>query len=448
MEQKNNNVVVRFPPSPTGLFHVGNARTFLFNYLFAKQNNGKILFRLEDTDKERSKEEYAEDIIKNLKWLGIEPDFSTTVRQSERKDLYKKYLQKMIGDGSAYVSKEKVVEEGQRAEVIRFKNPNKQIKFVDLVRGEIEFDTTELKDFVIAKSLEEPIYHLAVVIDDFEMGVTHVIRGDDGISNTPRQILIQEAIGAPRPTYAHLPMMLATDKSKLSKRKHGDQVSVSFYREAGYLPEAMINFLALIGWNPGTDQEIFSMNELTEKFDLAKVQKSGAIFNVEKLDWINRQYIKNKKTEDLQNILKNFVPEQWKELVEKNSEMWKKIVETEKERISKFSDLKEGIGLFFETPTYTKELLKWKTGTLEESKKHLTKILEAINGIDEKEFSLQKIKDLVWPYAEENGKGNVLWPFRAALTGLERSQEPFTVSDILGKTETIKRVKKALDMLQ
>lgn len=446
-EPKNNNVVVRFPPSPTGLFHVGNARTFLFNYIFAKQNNGKILFRLEDTDKERSKEEYADDIIENLKWLGIEPDFSSMVRQSERTDIYKKYLQKMIDTGNAYISKEEVVEEGQRAEVIRFKNPNKKIKFIDLIRGEIEFDTTELKDFVIAKSLEEPVYHLAVVVDDFEMGVTHVIRGDDGISNTPRQILIQDAIGAPRPIYAHLPMMLATDKSKLSKRKHGEQVSVSFYREAGYLPEAMINFLALIGWNPGTDQEIFSMEELIEKFDIAKVQKAGAVFNVEKLDWVSKQYIKNKSVDELQNIIKSFVPEKWKDAVEKNSTMWKKIIETEKERISKFSEIQEGIGLFFETPEYTKELLKWKTGTPEEAKKHLTKILETISSIDEKDFSLQNIKNLIWPYAEENGKGNVLWPLRAALTGLERSPEPFTVSDILGKSETIKRIEKALDML-
>ena len=163
----NGKVIVRFPPSPTGLFHVGNARTFLFNYLFAKQNNGQIVFRLEDTDRERSKEEYAEDIIENLKWLGIEPDFRTTIKQSERTDIYKKYLEKLIAEDKAYISKEEVVTEGQRDEVIRFRNPNKKIKFNDLIRGDIEFDTTELKDFIIAKSLVEPIYHLAVVIDDF-----------------------------------------------------------------------------------------------------------------------------------------------------------------------------------------------------------------------------------------------------------------------------------------
>jgi len=195
----DKKIVVRFPPSPTGLFHMGNARTLLFNYLFAKKNNGRIVLRLEDTDKERSREEYSQDIIDNLKWLGIEPDSLIAIRQSERGPVYKKYLEKMISEGKAYFSKETVVEEGQRDQVIRFKNPNKKIVFNDLIRGDIEFDTTELKDFIIAKSLEEPVYHLAVVVDDYEMGISHIIRGDDGISNTPRQILIQEAIGAPRP---------------------------------------------------------------------------------------------------------------------------------------------------------------------------------------------------------------------------------------------------------
>lgn len=442
----NNQVVTRFAPSPTGFLHMGGVRTALFAYLFAKQHKGTFILRIDDTDKARNKEEWTNDLISDMAWLGLNHD--AFAKQSDRIDIYKKYIQKLIDNGRAYISKETPTKEGQRDEVIRFKNPNKKVKFTDLVRGEVEVDTTDLGDFVIARTMEEPVYHLATVVDDFEMNITHIIRAEEHLSNTPRQILIQEAIGANRPTYAHLPLMLATDKSKLSKRKHGEQVSVSFYRETGYLPEAIINFLALVGWNPGTDQEIFSMDELIEKFDITKVQKAGAVFNVEKLDWLNKQYIKNKKVEDIQETLKSFVPSQWKDSLEKNSTMWKKIVESEKERISKFSDIKEGIGMFFETPTYAKELLKWKTSTLEESKQHLTKILETINSLDEKEFSLQSIKNLIWPYAEENGKGNVLWPFRAALTGLERSPEPFTVSDILGKSETIKRIKKALDMLQ
>ena len=206
MEEK---VVVRMAPSPTGNFHIGTARTTLFNYLYAKKMGGKFVLRIEDTDKERSKKAFEDNILEGIKWLGLAYD--EFYRQSEREDLYKDYVKRMIDAGSAYISKEEPKEEGQRTEVVRFKNPNKKIKFEDEIRGEVEFDTTELGDFVIAKSPEEPLYHLAVVVDDHEMGVTHVIRGEDHISNTPRQILIQEAIGAKRPVYAHLPLILAED---------------------------------------------------------------------------------------------------------------------------------------------------------------------------------------------------------------------------------------------
>ena len=212
-----NKVVVRIPPSPTGNLHLGTARLALFNYLFAKQHNGKVIFRFEDTDIARNKPEFEVNVIESLQWLGINWDNEKIYKQTERSPEYRVYLEKIIASGHAYISKEVVEEEGQRAEVIRFKNPNKVITFQDEIRGEITFDTTDLGDFVIAKSLDEPIYHFAVVADDFDMGITHVIRGDDGISNTPRQILIQEAIGAPRPIYAHLPMILGSDKTKLSK---------------------------------------------------------------------------------------------------------------------------------------------------------------------------------------------------------------------------------------
>ena len=206
MSQK---IITRFPPSPTGNFHVGSARTALFNFLFARKNNGKFILRIEDTDKARSKKEFEDDIFESLEWLGLKYD--EFYRQSDRGKIYRTYIEKILDDGSIYEDEDKI---------IRFKNPNKKVKFNDLVRGEIEFDTTELKDFIIAKSVDEPLYHLAVVIDDFESNITHVIRGEDHISNTPRQILIQEAIGAPRPIYAHLPLILAPDRSKLSKRKH------------------------------------------------------------------------------------------------------------------------------------------------------------------------------------------------------------------------------------
>ncbi len=275
-------------PSPTGKLHIGTARTALFNYLYAKQNGGKFILRIDDTDKERSTKEFEQNILDDLTWLGFSWD--EFYRQSERTDIYLDHLKKMIDSGHAYVSKEEVKEEGDRAEVIRLKNPNKKIAFDDLIRGQVEFDTTELGDIVIAKSLEEPLYHLTSVIDDALMGITHVIRGEDHISNTPRQILIQEAIGASRPIYAHLPLILASDRSKLSKRKHGESVALSYYREQGILPQSIINYLALLGWNPGTDQEVFTLDELIKTFDMKRVHKGGAIFDEKKLAWVNRKH--------------------------------------------------------------------------------------------------------------------------------------------------------------
>ncbi|MFA6405312.1 MAG: glutamate--tRNA ligase [Candidatus Paceibacterota bacterium] len=444
----NQKVIVRFPPSPTGLFHIGNARTFLFNYLFAKQNDGQIVFRLEDTDKERSKEEYAQDIIENLKWLQIEPDFSTTVRQSERASIYKKYIEKLIAEDKAYLSKEEVTEEGQRAEVIRFRNPNKKIKFNDLIRGDIEFDTTELKDFVIAKSIDEPIYHLAVIIDDFEMGVTHVIRGDDGISNTPRQILIQEAIGAQRPVYAHLPMMLAPDQTKLSKRKHGEQVSVSFYKKAGYLPEAVINFLAMVGWNPGTEQEIFSMAELIKIFDIKKVQKKGGIFNIEKLDWLNKEYIKKLPEEEKISNFKNQISKtRWGSHEKiKDQIFMEKFMKLILEKIHRWSEVSEILeaneyDYLFEKPTLDKEKIAWKTQTKEKAKESLEKVL----AIFESETTNHELS--VKELAEKEGKGEVLWPLRYALSGREKSPDPFSLIGILSREECSKRISGAISLL-
>src|SRR3989338_10065153 len=260
MQDKNQKIITRFPPSPTGPLHIGNVRTALFNYFFARQNGGQFIVRVEDTDKVRSKKEYELGMLDSLKWLGLSRD-GQLWHQSERVEIYKKYLRKLIDEGKAYVSQDT---EGDNKEVIRFKNPNKVITFTDLVRGEISFDTSDLKDFVIARNVDDPLYHLTVVVDDHEVGVTHIIRGDDGISNTPRQILLQEAIGATRPQYAHVPLILAPDKSKMSAR-HG-ATSLRDFRAKGYLPEAIINYLALLGWNPGTDQEIFTIAELIEEF--------------------------------------------------------------------------------------------------------------------------------------------------------------------------------------
>jgi glutamyl/glutaminyl-tRNA synthetase len=327
---KNNKVITRFPPSPTGFLHIGRARTALFNYLFAKKNDGKMVFRLEDTDRTRSKKEYEDSMIESLKWLGISWDNEVIERQSERTEIYKKYLRKLVDENKAYLSKEKI-EEGEKAgqenEVVRFKNPNTKITFTDLIRGDITFDTTELGDFIIARNIDEPLYHLTVVVDDFEMGITHIIRGDDGISNTPRQILIQQGIGAPKPIYAHLPLILAPDKSKLSGR-HG-AVSVTEYEKNGYLPQALINYLALLGWNPGTEQEIFSIEELIQAFEISKIQKAGAVFNIEKLNWFNKQYISKMSDVEFSVYAGNFI----------SKDIPNKILPLIKEKISYFGEI-------------------------------------------------------------------------------------------------------------
>ncbi len=394
-------IVVRIPPSPTGNLHIGTARTALFNYLFAKKNNGKVLLRSEDTDIERSKKEFEDNILEALEWLGIKHDGELT-RQSERGEVYKKYLKILIDNGSAYLSQEEPKEEDQRSEVIRFKNPNKKIKFNDLVRGEIEFDTTDLKDFVIAKSIEEPLYHLAVVVDDAEFGVTHIIRGEDHISNTPRQILIQEAIGATQPLYAHIPLILAPDRSKLSKR-HG-ATAVTDYKEKGYLSEAMVNYLALLGWNPGTEQEIFTMDELIAQFDLAKIQKGGAIFDEKKLEWVNREHIKRLPSE-VQTAL----------------------------RVKAI----QGESYIVNTPTLEVEKITWKKNPKEDT----ARLLEGAIKIISEDGDLMA-------YAEEQGKGKVLWPVRYALTGLDISPDPFIILNILNKKESLKRLEKAVTMLK
>src|SRR3989344_2871080 len=269
-------VVTRFAPSPTGLLHLGSYRTAVFAYFFAKKHEGKFILRIEDTDKERSKKEYEKDILESLKWLGIKYD--ELIRQSERVGRHKFYLEKMIKEGHAYISKEESKDGSDKErEVVRFRNPKIPITFHDEIKGGVTMDTTDLGDFVIAKSINEPLFHLAVVVDDFEEGITHVIRGEDHTSNTARQILIGRAIGAGTPIYAHMPLVLSYDKLKLSKRRNA--LPLMEYKKLGFLPEAILNGVAFLGWNPGGDKEIFNRQELIEAFELTQVQKSPAILN-------------------------------------------------------------------------------------------------------------------------------------------------------------------------
>lgn len=445
-------IVVRMAPSPTGNLHVGTARTTLFNYLFAKHTGGKFILRIEDTDKERSKPEFEKNIIDGLHWLGLSWD--EFYRQSEREAIYVSYLEKLIQSGHAYVSKEEVKEEGQRSEVIRFKNPNKTIVFEDLIRGEVTFHTEELGDFVIARSMTEPLYHLAVVIDDHEMGVTHVIRGEDHISNTPRQILIQEAIGAPRPIYAHLPLILDTDRKKLSKRAHGASVWIDSYKQDGYLPEALNNFFALMGWNPGGEKEVFSLEELCSIFEIEKTQKGGAIFNKEKLNWFNKEHMKKMNSEALNEgivtALGNSAKLKGRPL---DSIFVHNVISTTLERVSTFSEITAladagEFDYYQEAPDYQSELLFWKDEKDSAvTKRRIEQVMEIAQTIDDKAFNKEAVKDALWDFATKEGRGQVLWPMRVALSGKEKSPDPFVLSQMLGKDETLARLRAASNKL-
>lgn len=447
MKEMGIQPVVRFAPSPTGLLHIGSVRSALFNYLFAKKNDGKLILRFEDTDKERSKKEFENNIVEGFQWLGL--TFDETYKQSERTEIYTTYINKLLESGSAYVSKEA---SGERESVIRFKNPNTTITFHDEVRGEVTFDTTELKDFVIAKSDSEPLYHLAVVIDDHEMGVTHVIRGEDHISNTPRQILILEAIGATRPVYAHIPMILAPDRSKMSKR-HGT-VAVTEYKKQGFVPGAILNYLALLGWNPGGEKEVFSLGELIEQFDLSRVHKGGAIFSTEKMRWFNGEHFKLLSIDEKRQLLLEYLDEEGSDV----SEHFRTLIQTSDlfiaalfERAETLQDIltmaREGeYDYTYSEPLVSKEALLWKDEPAAASAKRLEevmKLLETLDSFDDPEM----IKDAVWEYATEEGRGQVLAPFRVALSGKERSLDPFTISAIIGRIETMRRLDGALQIL-
>jgi len=430
-------VITRFPPSPTGLLHIGGVRTALFNYLFAHKNGGKVFLRFEDTDRERSKKEFEDDILAGLTWLGLTMDAAGVVRQSERTEVYKKHLAALIERGAAYEAEESEATPGMK--VVRFKNPNKTVTFHDAVRGELHFDTTELGDFVIARTHDLPLYHLAVVVDDAEVGVTHVIRGEDHISNTQRQLLLIEALGFPRPEYAHIPLILAPDKSKLSKR-HG-AVSVNEYRAQGFIPEALINYLALLGWNPGNDRELYSLEELVPEFSLERVHKSGAVFDIEKLKWFNREHLKKLGDAGYAARLKDFC----------GTEVDPRLVPLLKERAA---TLKEAAGAlesefaFLGGVSYEPALLL-QNGKLEKEtvKTHLAKISGMLSALPDEAFTAEKLKDALWPYATQAGRGAVLWPLRVALSGLAQSPDPFTIAALLGKAEALKRLQHAVNLL-
>ena len=287
---------VRFAPSPTGNLHIGSARTALFNWLYACSRKGQFILRIEDTDLSRSKKEYVDEILNSLKWLGFEWD--EIYYQSQRFDIYREYAQKALKDGHAYIEKS---ESGKEA--IIFKVLPQKIKIIDLIHGQIKFDTSVIKDQVLIKSDGTPTYNFACVVDDALTQVTHIIRGDDHISNTPKQILLYQALGFPLPAFAHLPLILAKEGGRMSKRKGA--TSITEYRQMGYLPQALVNFLMLLGWSPGENREIIDIKEAINLFDIKNVNKTAAVMDMDKLDWINNQYFKN---EDPQKLTEAIIP--------------------------------------------------------------------------------------------------------------------------------------------
>jgi len=471
-KKEHNPVRVRYAPSPTGPLNLGTLRTALFNWVFAKQNEGTFVLRIEDTDRERSKKEYEEEIQQGLNWIGLTWD--EFYRQSDRLEHYTEALKELMDKNKAYycfctpeeLETERqaqltqglppkyggkcrgipVEEAKKRAEteksVIRFHMPEREISFSDFIRGQVTFDTSLMGDIVIAKNLEEPLYNFAVVIDDADMRISHVIRGEDHISNTPKQIAIRETLGLPEVTYAHLPLILGPDKKKLSKRYLA--TSISEYRTQGYLPEAIINFLALLGWHPTEDNEFFSFKELLEKFSFDRVQKSGAIFNAEKLDWFNAHYIRNLKEEELSHRLLPFIPESW--LTPR--ERFQKVIRTVQDRLRKLSEFPSLAEFFFLEPEYEKSLLVWKDSSPEEAKENLKRTKEILEDLTTNEFELKELEGILMSLADERGRGAVLWPLRVALSGQPASPGPFEILDALGKEESIRRIEHALSLLE
>ncbi|MCM8765844.1 MAG: glutamate--tRNA ligase [Candidatus Omnitrophica bacterium] len=428
-------VRVRFAPSPTGNLHMGGARTCLFNWLFARHHQGKFILRIEDTDKNRSKEEYLKEILESLKWLGLDWDEGPYF-QSQRIDLYKEYAQKLLVRGLAY----------EQEGAIIFKVLPETITIEDLIHGKIIFDTREIKDQVLIKKDGLPTYNFACVIDDALLGITHVIRGDDHISNTPKQILLYKALGFELPKFAHIPLILGEDRSRMSKRKGA--VAISEYQEMGYLPEAMVNYLALLGWSPGENREIISRKEMIEKFSLEKVNKTAAAFSDDKLDWINSQYIRMLDRDKLCVLLEERLSK--KGLIKKdfNHNWFRQLVQLLHKRIKTLEDFFVQSQFIFSDeinydPDAVNEFLHNKTYL----KEGFERLIEGLEGMPS--FDVQNIEKLLRSIAEDlkvTAKDFIL-PVRVAVTGKSVSPPLFESIYLLGKERTLSRIKYALTNL-
>lgn len=505
---------VRFAPSPTGYLHVGGLRTALYAFLFAKKNGGVFILKIEDTDQKRFVEGAIENLIKVLDWaelfrdegvftsIEIKDDTAIVVKskkypgvmetgeygpyiQSEKLETYKQYAQKLIENGHAYycfcdskklesMRQEQIAKkhppiydqhclknlnadeiqknlEDKKSYVIRLKTPKDEtIIFSDIIRGEVKFNINLIDDQVLLKSDGYPTYHLANVIDDHDMRITHVIRGEEWLPSVPKHLLLYRYFGWEAPQFAHLPLLLNLDRTKLSKRQ-GD-VAVEDYIKKGYLKEAIVNFTAFLGWHPGEGetQELFTLEELVEKFDLTHVHKAGAVFDTKKLDWINSQYIKKLSVDDLYERALEFLEQkdfyQSASSERRNAKYLKKVLTIEQKRLVKLSEAWEQDQFFFKDPEYNSELLKWKDSSIEDTKKQLSLAIDTLVRIDETNWNAEYLKNILMEVAGEK-RGELLWPLRASLTGESKSPSPFETAWVLGKEESLKRIKDALKKL-
>ena len=439
----SEKVIVRYPPSPTGYLHIGNIRSLLFNYLFAKNQGGDVVMRFEDTDRERSSSEFEAFALETLSDLGLGFDRGP-FRQSDRTEFYVDAIETLMRNDMAYEAEES--KDGSGEKVIRFRNPNKEVTFTDVVRGEITIDSTDFGDFVIARSKTNPIYHLTVVVDDIDMGVSHVIRGEDHITSTPRQILLIEALGGIVPKYAHMPLIVGDDKKKLGKR-HG-AVTWKEFKDLGYLPEAVVNYIALLGWNEGKgeEKEIYSKEELIDAFSLERINKSPATFSYTKLDDINKQWMLKMDDAAYKTKVLEFLSEEMRAKFESDAELAERVINLViKERLQKFSELAEmeeqgNLAYFFDRPEVLDEMIVFKDGTPDESKAYLKQVIEKIKDVSEEDWNAENIKELLWVWTDEVGRGQVLHPMRVSLSGAQRSPDPFTLCEVLGKEESLCRL--------
>lgn len=495
--ETQKKIVTRFAPSPTGFMHVGGVRTALFAWAFARKHGGTFILRIEDTDRAREVPGSVEQIIESLRWIGIEWDEGPDIggphgpyKQTERLESYKKYAQILIDKGLAYAdpysqeeldSFRKKAEEEKRpflyrehrpehpptwdgTKPLRFKTPTiKSYEWHDLVRGDLKAGPEALDDFVLIKSDGYPTYNFAHIIDDLEMGVTHIFRADEFISSTPKFLSLYEGLGIERPQFATLPPILGNEGTKKLGKRDGAK-SVLEYKDDGYLPEAMMNFLAFIGWNPGDEREVFTSSELVEAFSLDGIQKAGGKLNEEKLDWLNKEHIKKMSSETFKHETLMYIPVTLQELPT-FSERIDMVLPILKERIVTFKEISDmdtngELSYFFMEPSYDTSILlcaeKQRKGKEHLTHKDLIPIFESLKDIlnthiqdTSKDIHLESevVKEMIWPYAEAEGRGLVLWAFRTALSGKEKSPDPFTLVSVLGLSESIHRIDIAIHKL-